>query len=108
MLFLLIYRKNLADKGPVKGVSAEFLKRTQHEVVSMVRPKVFMDMEDHFTDIELASSDDHGTQIIKAMVDVFTRTMMYHHGRLYTQRYILDNQTSKRHKLTKTILFLNQ
>ena len=94
------FRRSLIASGPLKGVSPSFLHEVQRDVASEVRHRVFSQMDDHFSDTDLGSSDDHGTQVIKEVVKVFCTTMVHHHGRLYNERFLNDKETSKRHKLT--------
>ena len=85
------------------------IKSVQMDVLASVRGCVFdSTLNEHFLEHNLMEEDDHGTQLIKQISALFIRTVLHHHGRLYTQRFVLDNKASKRHQLTKTILFLGQ
>ena len=88
--------------------SSALLKSVQLELMATVRSSVFTDLNEHFLDHDLMEEDDHGTQLVKKISALFVRTVLHHHGRLYTQRYVNENKPSRRHQLTKTILFLGQ
>jgi hypothetical protein len=95
------------DVRPMK-TSNVMMEKIQIEVLTAVRESVFPDLADHFQEQDLVDEDDHCNQLIKNISKLFLRTVLHHHGRLYTERYVNENKTSKRHKLTKTILFLGQ
>ncbi|XP_072177518.1 uncharacterized protein [Diadema setosum] len=80
----------------------------QNMVIEELRNKVFKELEQHFLDQHLVDEDDHCVQLIKHISSLFIRTLMYHHGKLFTQRFVHQNKPSRRHELTKTYLFLGQ
>ena len=93
--------------GPMK-TSHDVIRKVQLEVLDAVRNSVFLDLSDHFHEQNLVDEDDHGNQLIKMISKLFLRTVLHHHGRLHTERYVNKNKVSKRHQLTKTISFLGQ
>ena len=97
-------RRTLSTVGPMK-TSNELIKQIQTEVVSSVRETVFMDLSEHFSEQDLSQEDDHGNQLVKMLSGLFLKTVLHHHGRLFTERYIKNNQASKRHLLTKEMLW---
>ncbi|XP_041467085.1 uncharacterized protein LOC121417437 [Lytechinus variegatus] len=109
--FSLFIRKNrntlCANSNPMK-VSKDVLHGIQQNVIESVRHKVFRDLEQHFYDQYLEDEDDHCVQLIKHISSLYIKTITHHHGRLFTRRYVNNNQPSRRHKLTKTIVFLGQ
>lgn len=95
------------NNGPMR-TSNNFIKEVQIEVMQSVRGSVFEDLIEHFSEQVIADEDDHGQQLVKMISGVFLRTLLHHHGRLFTERYVKENKSSKRHLLTKQILFLGQ
>jgi hypothetical protein len=91
--------------APMK-TSKDIIKQVQVKVLESVRGTVFLDLNDHFQEQLLHDEDDHGNQLIKKFSNLFLRTVLHHHGHLYTERYVKDNCASKRHQLTKNILWM--
>ena len=94
--------------GPFRSVSESTVLKVQLEVTETLSSRVFMGLKEHRADCHFSSEDDHPTQIIKTACAIFCKTMLHHHGKLYTQRFIKQNNCSVRHKMNKTVLFLNQ
>lgn len=80
----------------------------QTEVLASVRDTVFTDLVDHFGEQDLSQEDDHGNQLVKLLSGLFLQTMLHHHGRLFTERYVKENEASRRHTLTKNILWMGE
>ena len=74
----------------------------------MPRSSVFPDLANHFAEQSLVAEADHGNQLIKRISKLFMFTVLHHHGQLYTEKFINKNKASKRHQLTKTVLFWGQ
>ncbi len=114
--FFCAYRRALTTSNPEDaqsrprplGTSPALIKSVQHDLLVRVRGSVFDDLSEHFLDQDLTEEDDHGTQLVKKISGLFIKTVLHHHGRLYTERFVNKNKSSKRHQLTKTILFLGQ
>ena len=102
-----IWCRNPVSTGPMK-TSHDVIRKVQLEVLDAVRNSVFLHLSDHFHEQNLVDEDDHGNQLIKMISKLFLRTVLHHHGRLHTERYVNKNKVSKRHQLTKTISFLGQ
>ena len=90
--------------------SKAMIQKIQLDILKDVRDSVYLDLNEneHFQDQDLANEDYHGNQLIKMISSIYLRTLLHHHGRLFTERYVNKNKASKRHHLTKTILFLGQ
>ena len=52
--------------------------------------------------------DDHITILIKLIVKNYLVIFYHQFGRIYTERIIKGNKSSRRHKLTKQILFYHE
>lgn len=94
--------------GPFRSVNEKTIMRVALEVSAALGSKVFLGLKEHRSNCHLDSEDDHPSQILKEACNIFCRTILYHHGKLFTQRTIQDNSASVRHKLNKHVLFLHQ
>lgn len=106
--FLFHFRRTITSHNSPLKTSNELTKSVQLEVFNTVGNAVFSDLREHFQEQDISNEDDHGHQLIDMISQIFLRTLLYHHGRLYTERFVMENKSSKRHQLTKTILFLGQ
>ena len=110
--FFLCYRraltKNLKGRPNPLGTSPALIKSVQQDLLLAIRSSVFGDLSEYFFEQDLTVEDDHGTQLVRTISGLFIKTVLFHHGRLHTERYVNKNLPSKRHQLTKTILFLDQ
>ena len=104
---VLSCRRALSTTGPMK-TSHHMMTSVQLELLKNLHGSVFNDLSDHFLDHDVTGEDDHCTQLIKKISSLYMRTILHHHGRLYTERFVKNNEASKRHQLNKTILFLGQ
>ena len=105
--FFTLHRRTLSSTGPMKTSNA-VIKQIQTEVLTTVRHSVFTDLNDHFAEQDLSQEDDHGNQLVKLFSGLFLTTLLHHHGRLFTERYVKNNEASKRHTLTKNILWMGE
>ncbi|GFR98749.1 THAP domain-containing protein 9 [Elysia marginata] len=105
----LMKRMQLAEKDPLAAQNKAFILRLQSAVIAEVRSKVFSELDSHFTESHyFPDSDDHGVQIIKAIVGTYTRMLMKHHAGVINERFVQENRPSLRHHLNKTILILHR
>merc|ERR1712002_192614 len=51
-----------------------------------------MDLSEHFSEQDLSQEDDHGNQLVKMLSGLFLKTVLHHHGCLFTERYVKNNQ----------------
>ncbi len=52
--------------------------------------------------------DDHITVMIKHIARLYLQLFLYQFGKVCTERVVKENKASKRHALTKQILFYNE
>ena len=96
-------------EGPVKAVNAKLMGKVFFDVIESVGSGIFPEISNHSVHVHsFESEDSHVHQIIKEAVKLFVQMMLHHHEKLMNERYVNKNKTSSRHKLNKTILFLNQ
>ena len=93
------------------SISKETNIRITSEVLNETRNTTFTSLTDHSRENHILDDslrDDHITILIKLIVK-FYLTLFYHQfGRIFTERIIKDSKVSRRHKLTKQILFHNE
>ena len=92
-------------------LSKETNAKILSEVLSETRNSTFQSLsqhskESHILDGELR--DDHISKIIKLIVKNYLILFYHQFGKVFTERILRRNKSSKRHKLTKQILFQNE
>ena len=90
--------------GPFKVVNDKFILKLSINVIQNVSSKI--SLPDHAKDIE--AEDTHPVQLIKFICKLFGRTIMHHHAKIFTERFINSDKGTIRHSLNKKVLFLHQ
>jgi len=103
-------RSILTDRlGPVKSVDHHLKTKVYQHVLKAVGTQVFQEVWHHGIDCHvIASEGSHVSQIIRGAVNIFCNMMIHHHEGLLNDRFVNKDQGTKRHKLTKTVIFLHQ
>ena len=87
-----------------KEVNANITTTVLHEMKNVT----FLSIQEHSQQCHVLDEhlrDDHITTLIKLIVKNYLVIFYHQFGRIYTERIIKGNKSSRRHKLTKQILF---
>ena len=88
-----------------------FTKQSKEKVVLHVlqrmKNRVFLSLQDHSMQCHILEEmiDDHITAMIKHISRRYIKIFLYQFGKVHTERIVKANRTSKRQKLTKTVIF---
>ena len=83
----------------------------QSMVQQALAPKhmeIFPDLNDHYFDHEPGLELDHISQLIRKIAASFFEIRLKAYGKLYGQRVVHKGKPSRRHELSKLVLFLHQ
>ena len=95
-------------KGPMKSVDRHLEGKVYQDVLQNVGREVFKEIWCHSIGCHpIESEDSHASQIIRGAVTIFCKMILHHHEKVINERFVNHDQGSKRHKLTKTVLFLH-
>ena len=75
------------------------------------KPNTFAELFEHSRQCHILDEymrDDHITNLIRLIVKSYLDLFFYQFGKVYTERIIKENKASRRHQLTKQILFYNE
>lgn len=93
------------------GISKETNSRITLEILQETRATVFTELSDHSKQCHILDNmlrDDHITTLVKAITKAYLTLFYYQFSKVFTERVIKSNQPSRRHRLTKQILFYNE
>ncbi|GFR70886.1 THAP domain-containing protein 9 [Elysia marginata] len=96
------------EKGPLRSVNNKTITDIPVHVIETYDGDVFDIDHPNDTESHIENEDSHKVQLIKFVSSLFYRLVLHHHGKLYTERYIQNDACTMRHRLNKTVLFLNQ
>ena len=97
-----------SGKGPVKSVDRHLEGKVYQDVLEKVGREVLKEISCHSIGCHpIESEDSHASQIIRGAVTIFCKMILHHHEKVINERFVNHDQGSKRHKLTKTVLFLH-
>jgi hypothetical protein len=99
------------DKKEQTTLSKDKKEKICSDVLKEMKLQTFQDIlqhsqQGHVLDDNLR--DDHITILIKYIVKLYLQLFLYQFGKVYTERIVKENKASKRHALTKQILFYNE
>ena len=96
-------------QGPVKAVTPSITAIVTRHVLECVSTRVFPQIWKHSMENQhIATEDNHVHQVIKEACRLYCRMIFHHHERLIQDRYINSDIGTRRHKLTKAVIFLHQ
>lgn len=102
-------REVLTTKGVIKGVNQHLVSDVTQHVLRSVSTKVFSDIWVHSKETSnLETEDNHVLQIIREACRIFCNTIIHHHERLISDRFIFNDVGLDRHQHTKTVIFRHQ
>ena len=81
------------------------------QVMGKTRNATFQSLNEHSKETHIFDNelrDDHITFIIKMIVKNYLLLFYHQFGKIFTERILRKNASSKRQKLTKLILFHNE
>ena len=81
------------------------------DVLKETKLQTFQDLLHHSQQCHILDDnlrDDHITVMIKHIAKLYLQLFLYQFGKVYTERVVKENKASKRHALTKQILFYNE
>ena len=93
-----------------QGISSDMNKQIESKVLQDTKMSTFTSISEHSKATHILDEhmrDDHITILIKLITQKYLKIFCFQFGRVYTERIIKKNKASKRHKLTKQILFYN-
>ena len=97
-----------SGKGPVKSVDRHLERKLYQDVLQKVGREVHKEISCHSIGCHpIESEDSHASQIIRGDVTIFCKMILDHHEKVINERFVNHGQVSKRHTLTKTVLFLH-
>ena len=86
-------------------------KQIIHNVLVATQEDTFASLYEHSKEchvLDINMRDENVTRIKKLIAESYLRLFLHQFGKVYTERVIKKNKTSRRHQLTKQVLFLNE
>ena len=102
-----ILRERLHQWHSLKKQSLQAVKQ---QILQETKPFTFTSLEQHSRECHVLDenlSDDHITQLIHAISDLYTKIFVHRFGKVYSEKVVRGEKPSKRQKLNKLILFGN-
>ena len=93
------------------SLNKEKKEKIYTDVLKETKLQTFQDFFQHSQQCHVLDgnlSDDHITILIMHIAKLYLQLFLYQFGKVYTQRIVKENKASKRHVLTKQILFYNE
>jgi hypothetical protein len=81
------------------------------DVLQNTKLSTFSELVEHSQQCHILDAnmrDDHITSIIRLIVESYLKLFLHQFGCVYTEHVIKENKASRRHELTKQILFYNE
>ena len=81
------------------------------DVLKETKLQTFQDLFQHSQQYHVLDGnlrDDHIAILIMHIAKLYLQLFLYQFGKVYTERIVKENKVSKRHVLTKQILFYNE
>ena len=86
------------------------LQAVKQQILQETKPFTFTSLEQHSRECHVLDEnlrDDHITQLIHAISDLYTKIFVHRFGKVYSEKVVRGEKPSKRQKLNKLILFGN-
>jgi hypothetical protein len=86
-------------------------KQIIHNVLMATQEDTFASLYEHSKQchvLDINMRDENVTRIKKLIAESYLKLFFHQFGKVYTERVIKKNKTSRRHQLTKQVLFLNE
>ena len=103
-----IARQVLSSWSPLNKEKKE---KIYTDVLKETKLQTFQDLFQHSQQCHVLDGnlrDDHITILIMHIAKLYLQLFLYQFGKVYTERIVKENKASKRHVLTKQILFYNE
>ena len=99
-----LFRQEILGKA-LHEIYPYIVKRVTLNVCRKLGSRVFIE---HSAQHHAATEEPHSIKLLKFISSKLCTLLLHNTSRIYTDRYILKDSTSSRHKLNKTIIFLGQ